>query len=178
MPAFSRRGRQDVRQIDEPRGARQDSNLDHRFEAALSVRDASCRPRRICGPASRYWNCGYAFRCRQRRAPMPARPRSVSEAGSGTALGVAAGPSSRVCTTTKSPPNRRKRMSAVLREKPRKAPWFVPPGVAGEGRPRRGSPRAAHRGHRCRAALRVGWRAARAGRQRSTDLSHGGSWRR
>lgn len=48
----------------------------------------------------------------------------------------------------------------------------------GEGRPRRGSPRAAHRGHRCRAALRVGWRAARAGRQRSTDLSHGGSWRR
>ena len=48
----------------------------------------------------------------------------------------------------------------------------------GEGRPRRGRPRAAHRGHRCRAALRVGWRAARAGRQRSTDLSHGGSWRR
>ena len=102
----------------------------------------------------------------------------MAQAGSGTALGVAAGPSSRVCTTTKSTPIRRKRVSAVLREKPRKAPWFVPPGVAGEGRPRRGSPRAAHRGHRYRAALRVGWRAARAGRQRSTDLSHGGSWRR
>jgi hypothetical protein len=44
-----------------------------------------------CGAKTRRGRRAYAFRCRQRRAPMPARPRpsSVRDAGLGTAAGLA-----------------------------------------------------------------------------------------